>query len=93
MEMIDIKTCNVSNCAYNWQNMCHTPGINVGPHAECNTFNHGSRRSGFNEVQGGVGACIASDCKYNQQLECKAPGIDVKTHSEHADCDTFEARK
>lgn len=89
MNMTQIRSCDVSTCAYNRQNICHTLGITVGPHAECNTYNHGSRIGGFSEVSGGVGACLASDCKFNDRLECKAQDINVESHSEHADCATF----
>lgn len=87
-----IKMCSVSNCVYNMENNCHTPGINVGPHAECSTFLHGTSKGGFTEVEGTVGACQASDCKYNDKLECRAPNIDVALHSIHADCKTYEPR-
>ncbi|MBI4301264.1 MAG: DUF1540 domain-containing protein [Chloroflexi bacterium] len=93
MEMIQIKKCDVSVCVYNKQNMCHTFGITVGSHAECNTYNHGSQSGGFDGVTGGVGACLAADCKFNDQLECRAPAISVEGHSVHADCATFERRK
>lgn len=93
MEMSSVRSCNVSTCAYNKKSICHTMGITVGDHAECNTYNHGSRRGGFSEVKGAVGACLASDCTFNDQLECKAPHIEVGGHSEHADCDTFASKK
>lgn len=93
MEMSQITTCNMSSCVYNKEKRCHTPGITVGPHAECNTFNHASAGGGFNEVNGGVGACLAAGCKFNDRLECKAPNIDVTNHDRHPDCMTFQARK
>ncbi len=93
MEMIQITGCNMSACAYNKENRCHTPGITVGPHAECNTFSHASARGGFDEVNGGVGACLAAGCKFNNRLECKAPNIDVTTHDRHPDCETFQPKK
>ncbi len=90
--MSQVKKCNVATCSYNRENICHTIGIMVGPHAECSSFNHGSRKCGFNDVKGGVGSCLASDCRYNDALECRAPNIDVDNHSEHADCKTFQER-
>jgi hypothetical protein len=56
MKMSKISTCNMSTCAYNKDDQCHTPGITVGPHGECNTFSHASARGGFTDVNGGVGA-------------------------------------
>lgn len=84
-----IMKCTMSNCAYNSSGLCHTPGITVGPHAECNTYVHASARGGFKDIKGGVGACMASDCCFNDKLECQAPGIDVAGHDRHADCETF----
>ena len=92
MEMNRIATCSMSTCAYNKENRCHTLGITVGPHAECNTFRHASARGGFKEVYGGVGACSAADCKFNDQLECIASHIDLTAHNAHPDCKTFQAR-
>ena len=90
MEMIKITACNMSSCVYNKANCCHTPGITVGPHAECNTYSHASAKGGFEEIKGGVGACLAASCKFNERLECKAPGIKVATHDRHPDCETFQ---
>ncbi|MCR4393239.1 MAG: DUF1540 domain-containing protein [Dehalococcoidales bacterium] len=93
MEMTRIAGCNVTKCIYNMNNECHTLAINVGTHAECNTFyGSESNKSGFNEVRGGIGACLASDCKYNDKLECKAPNVNITAHNIHADCKTFTPR-
>lgn len=62
MEMSQIKVCNMSQCAYNMNALCHTLAITVGPHAECNTYNHGNSKGGFREIEGGIGACLASYC-------------------------------
>lgn len=91
--MTGIKSCSMSVCAFNMEGMCHTLGINVGAHAECNTFTHNPDKGGFWEVKGGIGACMATDCKYNDRLECGAPDISVKGHSRHADCETFKSRE
>ncbi len=92
MEMPQIVKCDMSACVYNKENRCTTMGITVGLHAECNTFNHGSAKGGFDEVNGGVGACLASDCMFNYQLECKARKINVAVHDRHPDCSTFQTR-
>lgn len=91
MEMTQIKKCDMSACSYNMNAVCHTPGINVGSHAECNTYTTGSK-GGLQQANGGIGACVASDCKFNEQLECKAPSINVNSHERHADCVTFRLR-
>ncbi|MDP2730386.1 MAG: DUF1540 domain-containing protein [Dehalococcoidales bacterium] len=92
MDMTRILECNMSACAYNMTNRCHTPGINVGSHAECNTYTHASGKGGVPEANAGVGACLAADCKFNEQLECRASNIDVASHNRHADCETYQVR-
>ena len=51
MNMVAISNCNMSSCAYNKDACCHTLGITVGPHAECNTYVHASSRGGFSEIK------------------------------------------
>ncbi len=92
MNMSPVKQCAATTCAYNQEKMCHTPGIMVGHHAECNSYNHASRRGGYAEVMAGVGSCLAEECRFNQKLECHANEIDIDSHSEHADCGTFEPK-
>jgi hypothetical protein len=93
MEMTGIGKCDMSNCAYNMSDMCHTLGITVGSHAECNTYTHRSEQGGFMEVEGGIGACMASDCSYNKSLECTASGVEISNHQRHADCQTYNPKK
>jgi hypothetical protein len=93
MDMSPIMKCNMATCAYNSKNICHTPGINVGPHAECGTYTHGSAKGGFPDSTGAVGACQATECEFNSRLECKAPDIKVADHDRHADCETFKRKK
>jgi hypothetical protein len=93
MEMSKIRGCSMFTCAYNRDDMCHTAGITVGPHAECFTYVHASPLAGFPELKGIIGACQASNCKFNKNLECQAPAVDVAEHDRHADCDTFEPVK
>ncbi len=93
VEMSQITMCNMSTCVYNKDNRCHTLGITVGPHAECNTFSHASGRGGFDEVNGGVGACLAANCQFNDRLECKIQKISVVSHDRHPDCETYKPAK
>ena len=90
MDMTPVQNCKMSNCAYNRSGACSTLAINVGAHAECNTYIHGSARGGYAEARGGIGACLAAECKHNKNLECAAPGINIAEHFRHADCATFE---
>jgi hypothetical protein len=93
MNMSVISKCNMSTCAYNMDGGCHTLGITVGPHAECNTYVHTSSRGGFPGTHGGVGACMTSSCTFNDRLECKASKVDVAVDEKHADCKTFVEKK
>jgi hypothetical protein len=93
MNMTGISKCAMSKCAYNSEGSCHTPGITVGPHAECNTYVHHSSRGGFQEVKGGIGACLAASCKFNDKLECQAPAVNVTSDDKHADRSTFEKKE
>ena len=61
MDMVGISKCSMVTCAYYKAGACHTLGITVGPHAECNTYVHASSRGGFPEVKGGIGACRHPD--------------------------------
>lgn len=90
MNMTAISKCNMASCAYNKDDSCHTLGITVGPHTECNTYVHASRRGGFAEIKGGVGACMASNCRFNKKLECQADKVDIVIDDKHADCQTFQ---
>ena len=92
MNMTAISKCNMSTCAYNKDGACHTLGITVGPHAECNTYVHASSRGGFPDIKGGIGACTASNCKFNEKLECQAAQVDVAVDAKHADCKTFQMK-
>jgi hypothetical protein len=88
-----VSRCDVMNCFYNRDKNCHAPAINVGgEHPSCDTFipkaNHIGR-----QPTGMVGACHVGQCEYNRDLTCSAAGIVVGYHADHADCDTFEAKK
>ena len=93
MDMNMIMTCSTSACAYNDSGKCHTPAINVGPHAECNAFVHASPKAGFKDVKAGIGACQAAGCSFNDKLECMAIGVNIAGHDRHADCATFMQKK
>ncbi len=92
MNMTPVSNCGMSSCAFNSKEMCHTRAINVGFHAECNTYVHGSETGGIKDVTGGIGACMASNCKFNDRLECTASSIGVSGHQIHADCKSFSQR-
>lgn len=91
--MPKIKVCDVTDCAYNNQKICHAMAITVGDsHPTCDTFTNSSQKAGVSEITGGVGACKVDSCKFNQSLECSAPDIQVTIHKDHACCKTFTER-
>lgn len=94
MDMPDVQSCDVLECAYNKQRECHAIAITIGdsstPH--CDTFwaKGGSSEAGDPFQKGHVGACHTSQCEYNTRLECKAPAIRVGYQNESPNCLTYE---
>ncbi len=94
-EMARIGECDVTDCAYNKHNSCHTLAITVGgpekcPH--CDTYVTSTHSGGVLDLKGGVGACKVPSCSHNESLECTASSIKVGWHMNHPDCKTFHAR-
>jgi len=94
MEMPKVTKCEVNECAYNVNNVCHAIAITIGGDTcpRCDTF------CGFlMEAKGGdtgciacVGACKVSSCIYNVALECQAPEISVGYKEQEPECLTFQ---
>lgn len=94
MQMPDIKSCEVDECAYNKSHKCHALAITVGDAkgAMCDTFwsQKKSQCDGGDQSQmGHVGACHMSGCKHNESLECSASSITVGQKQDQADCLTY----
>jgi hypothetical protein len=93
--MTSITACDVTDCAYNKHNSCHTLAITVGGPEECprcDTYVGGAPAGGILDMRGGVGACKVSNCTHNAALECSAGKITIGRHMDHPDCRTFKAR-
>jgi len=93
--MTRITECDVTDCAYNKHNSCHTLAITVGgPEAcpQCDTFVTSAKPGGVLDMKAGVGACKVSSCMHNDSLECNASSIKVGRHMDHPDCKTFHAK-
>lgn len=94
MKMPKITQCDVNECAYNTNNICHALAITVGDgtHPRCDTFcEMAAMHAGDKRATGNVGACKITICKFNEKLECQASSIRVSHHSKNcADCMTFE---
>jgi hypothetical protein len=95
MKMTKIKECNVSECAYNSEDLCHAMAVTIGhdsEHPMCDTFCQSGRKGGEKDIIAGVGACKVASCEYNQRLECHASSIKVGRQSDEVDCLTFQHR-
>lgn len=93
--MSKVTECEVTDCAYNKHNSCHTLAITVGGPEDCShcdTYVTATRSGGIPDVKAGVGACKVSICVHNQSLECAANKIKVGWHENHPDCKTFHPR-
>ncbi len=89
-----VQRCDVTDCAYNIDNSCHTPAITVGDETtpRCDTFCHSSTHGGDPSRTATVGACKVEQCAYNQSLECQAQSISVGYQSDEPMCTTYKAR-
>jgi hypothetical protein len=94
MEMPQVSKCDVDECSYNGEGLCHALAITVGDieEATCDTYCSLSRKGGDRSTVGQVGACKMGDCVFNDQLECQAEGIDVSHKGSHVDCMTYRAQ-
>ncbi len=92
MEMPTITSCEITQCAYNDDNLCHAIAITIGDgaHPECDTFCPSKSKGGSVDSTGQVGACKVSACMHNTSLECSADCIRVGYVGHEADCLTFE---
>lgn len=95
--MTQVNACDVTQCAYNKHNSCHTLSITVGGPNECpkcDTYLGSSQtRGGIEDVTAGIGACKMSDCSFNESLECNASSVKIGWHLNHPDCQTFQQRR
>ncbi len=95
MDMPKVERCRVTECCYNYDEICRALAITVGGaegHPACDTFCDYRTKGGDQSAIAGVGACKVSGCEYNQSLECTASGITVGPGADEADCLTFERK-
>lgn len=93
VEMPEVSSCDVADCAYNLNTMCHARGITVGGPNDhlCDTTCTFRSHTHASELAG-VGACKATGCMHNQDLECQADSIQVGLDGRQALCRTFDKR-
>ena len=91
MDMPKVARCEVSQCAYNKDNICHALAITVGDSREphCDTFFGSMSKGGDPNATAGVGACKMTSCRFNSMLECGAPSVAVGYQGEGIDCLTY----
>lgn len=94
-EMVAVFECDVSDCAYNRHNSCHTLAITVGgpedcPH--CDTYMLSARAAGVDDMKAGIGACKVASCTFNESFECNAQTVKIGWHASHPDCKTFRQK-
>ncbi len=94
MTMSRVTRCEVSECAYNMDDVCHAKAITIGDtiYPKCDTYCASMVKGGDDDCVAGVGACKVASCIYNSDLECESPEICVGYEEDEADCLTFESR-
>lgn len=91
MEMARVKNCEVIECSYNADGMCHALAITIGDeiHPTCDTFCQSSTQGGDQNSRAGVGACKVESCAHNHCLECDCSDIMVGYNQDEVDCLSF----
>ena len=90
----EIAKCEMLDCAFNGNSLCHAIAINVGAeHQQCDTYAVSRQKAGANMVKGGVGACKVTHCAFNRDMLCSAGNIVIKRHETHGDCGRFMERQ
>lgn len=94
MQMPKITQCEVSECAYNRNMMCHALAITIGGGDDhmCDTFYESEMQGGDPKSTGCVGACRSVSCTHNENLECCASEIKVGHKQMEIDCMTFKEK-
>ena len=94
MNMPEVSECEVSECAYNQDGLCHALAITIGDPAapHCDTFCGMMAKGGDPNSVAGVGACKMTTCKFNGSLECQAPAISVGYQADEVECLTYRGR-
>ncbi|MFP4106408.1 MAG: DUF1540 domain-containing protein [Phycisphaerae bacterium] len=94
MRMPKVRECEIDQCAYNQNSMCHALAITIGDavNPRCDTFCSSHSKGGDPSETASVGACKVSVCKYNESLECTAEDIEVGRKGDEIDCKTFQQK-
>ncbi|MBL1275257.1 MAG: DUF1540 domain-containing protein [Ectothiorhodospiraceae bacterium] len=92
LEMPDVSTCTITDCAYNVNEHCHARAITIGDGANpgCDTYLTASHHSRNSTRVAGVGACKVVSCRYNDDFECMSNHISVAMKAGEINCITFK---
>ena len=94
MGMSKVTKCEVNDCTYNADDLCHATAITIGNgrHPSCNAFWRFMMKGKGGDVgcTASVGACKVSSCIYNVGLECQAPEVFVGYKEREPNCLTFQ---
>lgn len=92
IDMPQVQSCAIVDCAYNVSENCHARAITIGDgmHPGCDTaFLDAPMRANNKKRIAGVGACKVTSCMFNDDLECNAENINVGLISNSINCMTF----
>lgn len=94
IEMPKVKQCNVEECGFNTEQMCHAKAITVGDldNPGCDTFMDSDSHTESLRIAG-VGACKVQSCQFNRDFECSAETIAVGYKDQKVNCLTFKGPK
>ena len=94
MDMSKVCKCDVAECAYNSENLCHAMAITIGDtaHPRCDTLCICEESNIDLSNCAGVGACKTMVCKFNKGLECSMDEVSVGYRQNEIDCLTFQPR-
>lgn len=91
IDMPMIKSCEVSECAYNLNSACHAKAITIGDGVTpgCDTYMKASGHVRNSGIKAGVGACKVGGCSFNADFECSADSIHVSHEGGKVLCMTY----
>ena len=87
--------CDVDDCSYNRNHICHADSITIGDHgkAVCDTFCLSALQGGNSNSFAAVGACKVEDCLHNHGLLCHCQYITMSFQDDDVYCMKYESRE
>jgi len=93
-ELANVKSCTVTECAFNDSWSCRSSSIVVGDHEKptCSTYKKSASPAGDNNAPTEVRACNIYGCLRNRDLMCTAYHIKVRTRDGKPQCHSYKNR-